>query len=219
MTLKDFRKSRALWRRRELFRAARLKLAVTASKRTHWTNLLAEATRIRKRRDKQIAGLTDASIISAKGLDFLTRQEGIVRYAYNDSQGHATFGVGHLLHRGPVTPADRRKWGTKARPKPMKFVIDVLDDDLDRYEQAVRDHVKVPLKQHEFDALVSFSFNIGTEGFRKSTAVEVLNDRSLPRATKLRRVGDAMRMWNKPPEILGRRRREIALFQHGAYHT
>lgn len=43
------------------------------------------------------------------------------------------------------------------------------------YEQAVREAVRVPLNQNEFDALVSFVFNIGITAWRNSTLLRKLN--------------------------------------------
>lgn len=166
----------------------------------------------RQRIDAQIAQAQNPKAMSQKGLDFLIAQEGFIPWAYNDSQGHATFGVGHLLHHGPVTAADRAKWGTKAKPKPRALVLQVLREDLaKRFEPAVRKTVKPPLKTHQFDALVSMAFNIGTGGFRGSTVAKRLN------AGDFHGAADAMMMWRKPPEIIPRRRRERELFLNGKY--
>ena len=166
----------------------------------------------RQRLDAQIAQVQRPTTMSPKGLDFLVAQEGFIPYAYNDSQGHATFGVGHLLHHGPVTAADRAKWGTKAKPKPRALVLRVLREDLaKRFEPAVRETVKRPLKAHQFDALVSMAFNIGAGGFRGATVAKRLNKGDFHGAA------DAMMMWRKPPEIIPRRRRERELFINGTY--
>jgi GH24 family phage-related lysozyme (muramidase) len=166
----------------------------------------------RQQLDKQIARLQKPTAMSPQGLDFLVAQEGFIPYAYNDSQNHATFGVGHLLHQGPVTAADRARWGTKAKPKPRALVLQILREDLaKRFEPAVRESVKRPLKAHQFDALVSMAFNIGAGGFRGSTVVKRLN------AGDFHGAGDAMMMWRKPPEIIPRRRREVRLFVDAIY--
>ena len=167
---------------------------------------------MRQRLDAQIARAQSPKTMSAKGLDFLVVQEGFIPYAYNDSQGHATFGVGHLLHHGPVTAADRAEWGTKAKPKPRALVLRVLREDLaERFEPAVRESVKTQLMQNQFDALVSMAFNIGAGGFRGSTVVKRLNARDFGGAA------DAMLLWRSPPEIIPRRRRERELFLNGTY--
>jgi GH24 family phage-related lysozyme (muramidase) len=166
----------------------------------------------RQRLDAQIARAQNPTAMSQKGLDFLIAQEGFIPYAYNDSRGHATFGVGHLLHHGGVTAADRKQWGTKQSPEPRALVLKVLREDLaERFEPAVRETVKTPVKEHQFDALVSFAFNIGTNGFKGSTVAKRLNSKDFSGAA------DAMLMWRKPPEIVPRRRRERELFLNAAY--
>ena len=170
------------------------------------------AKAVRQRLDAQIARAQSPTTMSAKGLEFLVAQEGFIPHAYNDSQGHTTFGVGHLLHRGPVTAADRAEWGTKANPKPRALVLRVLRKDLaERFEPAVRESVRTQLKQHQFDALVSMAFNIGAGGFRGSTVVKRLNARDFGGAA------DAMLLWRRPPEIIPRRRRERELFLNETY--
>lgn len=171
-----------------------------------------QAKAARQRIDVQIARLLSPKKASPKGLAFLIAEEGFIPYAYNDPTNHATFGVGHLLHLGPVTAADRAQWGTKAQPKPRALVERVLREDLARrYEPAVRDAVKRPLKPHQFDALLSLAFNIGTAGFKNSTVVRRLNEGNFAGAA------DAILMWKKPAILVQRRRRERELFLHGTY--
>ncbi len=162
--------------------------------------------------DRQIARLQSAKQASPKGLAFLIAEEGFIPHAYNDPAKHATFGVGHLLHLGPVTAADRATWGSKSNPKPRALVERVLREDLaKRFEPAVRDAVKKPLKPHQFDALLSLAFNIGTGGFKRSTVVKRLN------AGDFRGAADAMLLWDKPAILIPRRRRERELFLNGRY--
>ena len=162
--------------------------------------------------DRQIARLLSPKQASRKGLSFLIAEEGFIPHAYNDPANHATFGVGHLLHFGPVTNEDRAKWGTKAQPKPRALVERVLREDLARrYEPAVRDAVSKALKPHQFDALLSLCFNIGTGGFKRSTVVRRLN------AGDFKGAADAILMWNRPSILIPRRRRERRLFLTGKY--
>lgn len=148
--------------------------------------------------------------MSSKGLNMLIREEGSVPYAYNDPAGHATFGVGHLIHHGPVTVADQRKWGTRSHPK-TSLVMPTLRKDIRKYEDAVRKAVRRGLSQHEFDALVSLCFNIGTGGFASSTVVRRLN------AGDKRGAADAILMWDNPSMLRPRRERERRLFLTGRY--
>lgn len=171
-----------------------------------------KAKAARQRLDAQMARAQSAKATSPKGLDFLMAEEGFRPYAYNDPVGHATFGVGHLLHKGGVTAADQAQWGTKAKPKPREAVLRLLREDLaNRFEPAVRDTIKKPLMPHQFDALVSLAFNIGAGGFKGSTVARLVN------AGDFRGAADAILMWNKPAMLIPRRRRERELFLTGKY--
>jgi GH24 family phage-related lysozyme (muramidase) len=199
--------------------AARLAWRIAAERHPKADPRIREALRGYKRAkaarqliDRQIARLQAAKQASARGLAFLIAEEGFIPYAYNDPANHATFGVGHLLHRGPVTRADRAQWGSKAKPSRRAIVERVLREDLaQRFEPAVRDAVKKPLKPHQFDALLSLCFNIGTGGFKGSTVVKRLN------AGDFHGAADAILMWDKPAILIPRRRRERELFLNGRY--
>lgn len=47
--------------------------------------------------------------------------------------------------------------------------------DLSKFEQAVSLLVKVPLTQYQFDALVSFTYNLGIGSLKSSTLLKMLN--------------------------------------------
>ena len=51
----------------------------------------------------------------------------------------------------------------------MGEVDDILRDDLNRFERGVERYCPVPLTQGQFDALVSFSFNVGLGTLQRST--------------------------------------------------
>ena len=141
--------------------------------------------------------------ISAQGIKQLVSEEGLRLEPYNDSAGHATVGIGHLIHFGPVTQADvsRFQGFTEAG------AIALLAQDLRPREQFVEDAVTVALGQNEFDALVSLVFNIGTGAFAKSTVLRQLN------AGARQAAADAFLLWVKGGAGLAdRRRRERELF-------
>lgn len=64
------------------------------------------------------------------------------------------------------------KMGDKTTP--VKAVQRALVD-VDKFEGAIKKCVKVPLHQAEYDSLISFSYNIGSNAFCKSTLVKKLN--------------------------------------------
>ena len=151
-----------------------------------------------------------------RGRALIKTFEGVVPYAYNDPVGHCTFGVGHLIHQGNCNATDRRNWGTPQRPAGADKVDLVLQADLHPRERAVDKLVKVKLRQHEFDALVSLMFNIGAANFESSTVLRELNK------GRRYRAGLAFLMWNKAGGrvLLGlsrRRRAERRLFRKGRW--
>jgi lysozyme len=173
------------------------------ARRVHWWREYQRADRVYRRRLKQ-----EPQGVSQKGLEFLVREEGVVPYAYQDSEGWVTFGVGHLVqpqHKG-ITATDRAKWGTKTSPRSRAFVLDLLDRDLDGYEDTVRRSITRPMKQREFDAMVSLCFNIGQGGFASSSVVKRFN------SGDTRGAADAFRMWNTPSVLGPRRERERSTF-------
>jgi lysozyme len=58
---------------------------------------------------------------------------------------------------------------------PPKALVRALSD-VQKYEGAIKQCVKVPLHQYEYDAYVSFAYNIGSGAFCSSTLVKVLNE-------------------------------------------
>ena len=136
--------------------------------------------------------------IAESTLDFIIKEEGSRNKAYKDTKGLWTIGVGHLIktdeqHLINETLTDEQ-------------VKDLLKNDLKWCSEAVETSVKVPLQQHQFDALYSLCFNIGGTNFAKSTVVKKINENDLQGAA------DAILMWNKPEVLVNRRKRERALF-------
>jgi lysozyme len=69
------------------------------------------------------------------------------------------------------------------RITPPKAVARALQD-VAKYEGAVKQCVKVPLHQYEYDSFISLSYNIGTGAFCGSTLVRLLNARDYSGACK-----------------------------------
>ena len=136
---------------------------------------------------------------SPAGRAAIAQREGNKLKAYRDTKGIWTIGVGHTAAAGAPAP----KAGMTITAAQSD---EILSRDLAGVEAAVNSAVKVPVSQNQFDAMVSLAFNIGNGGFKKSTIVKRLN------AGDVAGAGAAFMMWNKPPEIIGRRKTEQKQF-------
>ena len=115
--------------------------------------------------------LPAALSFSDRGLRLLKAFEGLVRRPYNDATGNCTIGYGHKIRDGRCTAADRQKYGTISDAD----ATSLLRNDVNRFVKGIRQQLpNTPLAQYEFDAMVSFSFNIGLGGFHRSKVKEDL---------------------------------------------
>lgn len=83
--------------------------------------------------------------------------------------------------------------------------------ELSKFEAGVNRLVTAEINQNQFDALVSFAYNVGLGGLQKSTVLKRVN------AGQFDKVPAALAMWNKGggrvlPGLVSRRQREGALF-------
>lgn len=119
-----------------------------------------------------------------KGIKLIKSFEGWRSKAYKDSVGVWTIGYGHTSMAGSpkVTPnmVITKEEGER-----------ILKKDLKKYEKAVLDSVKVKLSQEQFDALVSFCYNVGPGNFRKSSVLRFVN------ARRFSDVPSRLMLWNK----------------------
>lgn len=144
---------------------------------------------------------------SRNGMAFILAEEAIVLSAYLDSAKVWTIGAGHTAAAGPPAP---KAGMTITLPE----ALDLFARDLARFEAGVLKAVKVPLKQHEFDALVSFHYNTGA--ISTGSVDDRLNrgDRSGAMAVleQYSKAGGKVLTG-----LVERRRRERALFERGDY--
>ncbi len=145
--------------------------------------------------------------VSTGGLNFLKRLEGEVFKVYTDAAGFLTAGVGHLL----IAQDNLRAGQQISKSQSDAF----LRADVRQAETAVNQAVKVPLSQNEFDALCSFTFNVGIGAFNKSTLLKKLN------AGDRTGAANEFARWNKAGGkvqngLVKRRAAEKALFESGA---
>lgn len=101
--------------------------------------------------------------MSPAGTEWLAAWEGGVQArVYLDSAGYRTIGVGHLIMDG-----EEYEDGVEYDRADLLRLFH--DDDLAEAEEAVSRLVSRVLLPHQFDALVSFTFNCGATAFRRST--------------------------------------------------
>ena len=125
--------------------------------------------------------------------------EGCRLTAYRCQAGVLTVGYGHT---GPDVRA-----GTTITQEHAELL---LANDLGRFERCVTDAVAKTLHQHEFDALVSLAFNIGTKAFVDSTLVRKLNAGEPDAAAQFTVWNRAGGVFN--PGLLRRRTLELLTF-------
>lgn len=152
--------------------------------------------------------------VGQRGKNLFKEWEGLVTHEYLDSGGAPTIGIGHLLTRSERTSGkisiggqalDYRNGITEQQ------CWDLLDEDLGGTEAMINETVKVSLNQNQFDALVSFAFNVGDGAFRSSTLLRLLNQGQYDQ------VPAQLRRWNMDnghvvQGLINRRNKEIALW-------
>lgn len=146
--------------------------------------------------------------LSQRGLDLIKKFEGLRLTAYKCVAGVDTIGYGHT---GPdVKPGLRI---TEAEAEKL------LWKDTESAQQAVNSFVNVKINQNEYDALVSFVFNVGPTAFVNSTLLRLLNSNSDRKI-----VAAEFARWVKAgsdqavPGLVRRRSHEKALFLEKIKH-
>ena len=140
--------------------------------------------------------------ISEKGINFIINEEGEKLKAYICPAGVLTIGVGHTgkdVVPGMIITKERSR--------------ELLKNDLKHFENAVETFVKIPLKQHEYDSLISFAFNVGAGAFKKSTLLKKINA-----LAPMIEIEAEFRKWVRGggkvlPVLQKRREREIKFFK------
>ena len=150
--------------------------------------------------------------LSENGLDFIKKEEGFCRSVYLDSAGLKTIGYGHLIKAGESF--------TLISEHEAEII---LEKDVMDASSLVNRMVLTPLTQNQFDALVSFVFNVGAgrSGFKDGFATL----KSGGQSTMLRKLNMAdyegaaeeFQKWVKAggnviKGLVNRRNREKALF-------
>ena len=137
---------------------------------------------------------------SAEGIALIKKFEGCELEAYQCSAGVWTIGYGHTkdVEEGDTISKDQAE--------------EMLVEELHEYENYVNEYVNVALSQNQFDALVSWVYNLGPANLKSSTMLKVLNE------GKYEDVPYQMKRWNKAggkvlDGLVRRREAEALLYQ------
>ncbi len=107
--------------------------------------------------------------VSERAIKLIKHHEGVRSRPYRCPANLWTVGVGHLIGNGKLLPDSYNRTFTKEE------IDGLLKSDLRRFELGIHKMLpNVPLRQHEFDALVSFCFNLGLGCFQRSTLRQAL---------------------------------------------
>ena len=103
--------------------------------------------------------------VSEAGVTMVQAFEGYSPFVYKDTAGYDTIGNGHLIIKGehfqvPLLPEQ---------------ATDLLKKDMAISQRAVNKYVLVDLWQSQFDALNSWTFNLGSGKLRDSTMLKYVN--------------------------------------------
>lgn len=140
--------------------------------------------------------------ITGEGLSLIKRFEGFSSTPYRCPAGYLTIGYGHVIR---ATENVRRISEADAYA--------LLREDAGQAERAVLRLVSVPLTDGQFDALVSFTFNLGAGALQRSTLRRKVNggEHSAAPHEFMKWVWAGGR---KLPGLIKRRAAEAALYRH-----
>jgi lysozyme len=146
--------------------------------------------------------------VSELGVEFIKKFEGCSLSIYQCSAGYPTIGYGH-----------------KIKPDENFDVIDyctadeLLKNDLVISERAVIRNIESPLSDYQFDALVSFTFNLGSGALQRSTLKQKINASMFLDSED---IHHEFLRWTyaggiKVPGLIHRRDAEAKLYNYGEY--
>ena len=143
--------------------------------------------------------------ISQEGISLIKKFEGCEYNAYKCAADVLTIGYGHTkdVKEGDLVTQQEAE--------------NLLTKDLEEFEGYVLDAVEMPMSQHQFDAMVSWTFNLGPSNLKASTMLKVLNNGAYED------VPAQIKRWNKAngkvlEGLIRRREAEALLFEGKEWH-
>jgi GH24 family phage-related lysozyme (muramidase)/LysM repeat protein len=149
--------------------------------------------------------------LSEKGKDFIKDYEKLRLDYYDDDFGYCTVGWGHLVG-GLKSCKELDKEGKKITEEEAKKIL--AEDISTKAEKVVRDAVKAPLYQHEFDALCCLIFNIGRFS-RAPNLLKLVNNKEYTKA-----AAEFLDITNGGVKgLVARRKQENDMFLNNVYDS
>lgn len=127
--------------------------------------------------------------VSPKAIAMISHHEGIRYKPYRCPALIWTVGVGHVLYPTQGKLKIEQRMSVQLQPQDSRtFTKDevdgILKSDLARFERGVATYCPVSLTQGQFDALVSFSFNVGLGTLQRSTLRQKVNRQDMEGAAE-----------------------------------
>lgn len=124
--------------------------------------------------------------LSQKGLELIKQFEGLSLTPYVCAGGINTIGYGNTYY------TNGKKVTLQDKPITKEQAEELLKFSLSTYEKAVDSFCRDDISQSQFDALVSFAYNLGTGALQKSTLIKKVN--ANPKDVT---IADEFMKWNK----------------------
>ncbi len=124
--------------------------------------------------------------LSQKGIELIKSFEGLSLKPYVCAGGINTIGYGNTYY------TNGKKVSLQDKPITIQQAEELLKHSLSTYEKAVDSFCRDDISQGQFDALVSFAYNLGTGALQKSTLIKKVN--ANPKDVT---IADEFAKWNK----------------------
>ena len=106
---------------------------------------------------------------SPNGIELIKRFEGFSPTPYFCPANYLTIGYGHLITEKDAFITSKKTEISKLQAE------EILRSDLQKFERAIKNLINIPLDQNQFDALISFTFNLGAGALQRSTLRQKIN--------------------------------------------
>ena len=136
--------------------------------------------------------------LNDNGYNALHKREGLRLKPYLDTRGIPTIAMGNTFY------LDGKKVTMQDKPLTLREAVKLGRIVSDNFAKQVFALLKKEVTQNQFNALVSLAYNIGINGFAKSTVLKRVNINPNDPTIK-----GAFMMWTKNKELIGRRKSEV----------